>query len=111
MLTLADGRLYAEAPDTISGLIEIRGVGIVVVPFAKRAPIVLAIRLLTEGAPERLPEPNLYVPPSPLVPPAQPIPLIALHAFEASAPAKIAASASSAANGRFIAGVTSEKCS
>lgn len=111
LLTIAEGRLYAEAPETISGLIEIRGVGIVSVPFAKRAAVVLAIRLLEAGAPERLPEPNLYVPPFPLVLPAHPVPVIALHAFEASAPAKTAAAASSAANGRFVAGVTFEKCS
>lgn len=47
-------RVYADAPATIAGRMEVRGVGIVLMPVATRVPVALAVRL---GAPERLPEP------------------------------------------------------
>ena len=80
------GRLCARAPKAIAGLIEVRGLGIVALPFAKKVTIALAAKL---GAlPERLPEPAVYLPPKPLklaVPP----PFILLDGRLPSAPAKI----------------------
>lgn len=49
-----DGVLIASPPPTIAGRIEVRGIGIVAVPFRAEAPVALAIRL---GSEERLPEP------------------------------------------------------
>jgi HPr kinase/phosphorylase len=83
------GRLFARAPANLRGLIEVRGIGIVAVPHAARARIVLAAAL--DERPARLPEPEVYrAPPGLRTPPP---PLIRLNAFEASAPAKIALAA------------------
>lgn len=50
-----DGRLYAAAPHEISGKIEVRGVGIAVVPFDRVARIAAVIDLQNERV-ERLPQ-------------------------------------------------------
>jgi RNase adaptor protein for sRNA GlmZ degradation len=55
VLTLRGGHLWASAPPTIAGLIEVRGVGIVPEPALAEARVALAIDLV--AAPERLPEP------------------------------------------------------
>jgi serine kinase of HPr protein (carbohydrate metabolism regulator) len=53
-LTLQDGVLHASPPQTIEGRIEVRGVGIVAMPFTRDVPVALAIDL--DLPPERLPE-------------------------------------------------------
>lgn len=45
--------LYACAPATIAGLLEVRGVGIMTVPYVGRAKVALAVLI---GAPERMPD-------------------------------------------------------
>jgi serine kinase of HPr protein (carbohydrate metabolism regulator) len=79
-LWLSDGRLFGRAPDTLFGLLEVRGLQVVRVPALPLAEVALIARC---GAPERIPE-------------AQPIellgvsvPLIVLDPREASAPAKL----------------------
>ncbi|MGO9088972.1 MAG: HPr kinase/phosphorylase, partial [Candidatus Sulfotelmatobacter sp.] len=62
------GRLIARAPQTIAGLIEVRGLGIVARPFRKNVSVALAVQL---GAPidlgdRRLPDPAFYLPPKEL---------------------------------------------
>lgn len=54
------GHLVAQAPDTIAGLIEARGMGILRLPYAARAPIVAAVDLgaLQDTPPARLPAPR-----------------------------------------------------
>lgn len=81
-LSVQNGKLLASAPATISGLIEVRGLGIVTVPHVKRVPVVLAVRLGHAGA--RLPEGQFYA-----FEGAQPVPLMTMEGGEASAPAKI----------------------
>ena len=49
-----DGRLFARAPDTITGKIEVRGIGIVAMPTITDVPVVLIVRLDAEVL--RLPE-------------------------------------------------------
>jgi serine kinase of HPr protein (carbohydrate metabolism regulator) len=74
------GRLYGRAPDTIQGLIEVRGVGVLdagALPFCE---IVLALRL---GQSERMPEPATEA----ILGVA--LPLLAADPFEISAPAKL----------------------
>ena len=85
-LTIEGGRLYARAPKSIAGLIEVRGLGIVAQPFARKAIVALAVKLDTAG--DRLPGRAFYRPPGPLVM-AEPLPLIHLDGALASAPAKI----------------------
>ena len=81
VLRRQDGLVATPAPN-IAGKIEVRGLGIVSVPYAAEAPVALVVSL---GEPvERLPEAGarrkvLGVD----------IPNIALNGFEASAPIKV----------------------
>jgi serine kinase of HPr protein (carbohydrate metabolism regulator) len=45
LLTAHDGRLIANAPPTISGKIEVRGLGIVALKRVGDVPVMLAVRL------------------------------------------------------------------
>jgi hypothetical protein len=98
ILFAKNGALYAKAPASIEGLLEIRGLGIVEMPVRTSVKIALAVRLGSEGA--RLPSPRLYhVPRSKK--PALPVPQIALDGRFASAPAKIRAALAAHAKGTF----------
>lgn len=77
--------LIAMAPHQISGLLEVRGVGIVHAPAKERSTLRLAVTL-SEPEIERLPGLRFWALPNMPVPR---IPLVALRAFEASAPAKL----------------------
>lgn len=79
--TETDGELLLCAPATLAGLLEVRGVGLLRLPFAGQVPARLAVHLAM--LPDRLPEPahhavNGY-----------PLPLLRLSPFEASAPLKV----------------------
>lgn len=73
-------RLYGRAPESLSGLMEIRGVGICPAPTLPFAPIGLVLRL---GVAERLPDreamEHLGVE----------LPLLTLAGLESSAPVKL----------------------
>ena len=99
-------RLFAEAPSSSHGWMEIRGVGIVVLEAAKPAPVVLAVILDADAAIPRLPEALRYALPAPLEALEGP-PLLRLSPFEAAAPAKIAAAAAALSRGAFVAGLIS----
>lgn len=78
-----DGRLFGQAPETIRGLLEVRGIGVVKLDFATDAAIGLIIELVPDGESiERLPEPATR-----LIQGVA-LPLFRLSAFEASALAK-----------------------
>lgn len=78
------GALYATAPDTITGRIEARGVG--VIPACVRGVVRLVLSVeLGETAPERLPEAEIRMIAG------RPLPLLRLAGFEASAVEKVAA--------------------
>ena len=80
-LAVDDARLLASPPAAIAGLLEMRGIGIVELPWTTTVPVCLLVDL--DAEPQRLPMPlhrellgcNL--------------PVLALDAFEASAPLKI----------------------
>lgn len=76
-------RLVARAPEVIQGKLEVRGVGIVPVPSVVRAPLVLVVDLVPAEQVPRMPEPGTWSKDG------ISMPLIVLHAFEASAPAKL----------------------
>ncbi|WP_242146302.1 HPr kinase/phosphorylase [Sphingomonas sp. BAUL-RG-20F-R05-02] len=81
-LSTAHGLLFASAPATIAGLIEVRGIGIVTLPFVAQAQVALAVRL---GEPvERMPEAGLIEELTGLA-----IPLLRGDSREASATIKI----------------------
>jgi serine kinase of HPr protein (carbohydrate metabolism regulator) len=58
-LWASDGALYATAPATIIGRIEVRGLGILAAPLRPLARIVLAVAC-THEAVERLPDPAAW---------------------------------------------------
>ncbi len=91
-------KLFARAPASIAGLMELRGIGIIAMPFAKSAMIALVVQLRTRPAP-RLPEPCFYQPPAGLK--AGPIPLIMVNGRHASATARIRAALASFSRARF----------
>ena len=85
-LYLTRGLLCARAPKTIAGLIEVRGLGVIVLPFAKSVSLALAVKL---GVPaRRLPGSSFYTPPAPLKL-VKPLPFIMLDGTAPSAPARI----------------------
>ena len=77
------GRLYASAPATIAGRMEIRGLGIVDTPTIAGAPLVLAFALDTPVS--RMPEESLPT----LSVEGVELPLLALDPFEISAAVKV----------------------
>lgn len=81
MVVRSGEKLVASAPSTIRGKIEIRGLGIVEIANVETVPVAMIIRL--GQAIERLPESqNEYIL-------GASIPVVALSAFEASAPIKV----------------------
>jgi len=85
LVEIVEGALRASAPRIISGLIEVRGVGL------RHAPVKAATRLhlavhLASIVPERMPQPSAWSLPGS----GQPnVPFVTLLPFEASAPAKL----------------------
>ena len=79
--------IIASAPKNLSGLLEVRGIGIIKVKTKKKNKIDLAV-FLTQDKIERMPEPLCYE----LL--NKKIPLININPFEPSATAKILAALS-----------------
>lgn len=92
-LRLESGRVLVEAPPTLAGQIEVRGVGLMSVPSVPRAPLVLVVDLVPADAVERLP----------LAATCEllgiEVPLVSLAAFEASSAAKVRLAARHASRG------------
>jgi serine kinase of HPr protein (carbohydrate metabolism regulator) len=84
VLTEDKGKLTASAPDNLAGLLEVRGVGIVNMPYEKKAEVALAVRLVEKNSEiERFPE-DLFETFQGVS-----VPLIKLVSFENSAVDKI----------------------
>jgi serine kinase of HPr protein (carbohydrate metabolism regulator) len=77
-----DGALFACPPATIAGKIEVRGVGLVEMPYEERAPIGLLIVIL--DSPPRFPEDTRKRRIAGID-----VPVLALAALEPSAPIKV----------------------
>ena len=75
--------LVGHAPDPIEGLMELRGIGIVQMPFAKDAVIHAIIDLVPLSDIDRLPDSETET----LL--GVELPRFRVHAFDASAPAKV----------------------
>jgi serine kinase of HPr protein (carbohydrate metabolism regulator) len=58
ILTLESGRLLARSPPALRGLLEIRGLGIVELPFRPQAALGLVVTLSDTPEIERMPEPG-----------------------------------------------------
>jgi serine kinase of HPr protein (carbohydrate metabolism regulator) len=83
-LKRSQGRLTATAPAAIRGKIEVRGLGIVTVPFAASATLALVADLVDLKRIERLPDPT----PRTEILGVQ-LPLLRIDPFEAAAPVKL----------------------
>lgn len=79
-----DERLEVSCPPPIRGLIEVRGLGIVRVEAVERAELTLVVDLVPLDEMPRLPDPAQRT-----VIAGVGVPLLRLHAFEASAPLKL----------------------
>lgn len=80
---LGGRRLVASCPPSLQGLLEVRGIGILQLPHQANVPLGIAVDLVERGAVERLPQPAWFEHAG------HRIPRYALHAFDASAVAKI----------------------
>lgn len=82
-LVRRDGEVFASAPASIAGAIEVRGLGIVSVPAVAHARVRLAIELVQPEQVERLPDAQTreYL--------GVPIRVVMLAPFEASTVAKV----------------------
>jgi len=92
MLVAEQGRLFAKAPRSLYGRMEIRGIGIVPMAAGNPSAVILAVMLAAGANPSRIPEKLRYELP-PALGGAKAPPLYHLDPFEASTPAKIAAAA------------------
>ncbi|MGB0681756.1 MAG: HPr kinase/phosphorylase [Magnetovibrionaceae bacterium] len=79
------GEVIASPPTPLEGLLEVRGLGIFKGPFVAYHALHLVIDLVAANRIERLPEPGLT---AGLFGEGD-LPLVRLHAFEASAPDKV----------------------
>ncbi|OAN50263.1 serine/threonine protein kinase [Paramagnetospirillum marisnigri] len=82
-LSRQGSRVVARAPETIAGLLEVRGLGIVRVTHRSWAPLALVVDLTSDERIERLPEPSYaeYL--------GLTLPRMELDPFRASASAKV----------------------
>jgi len=94
--------LAARAPCALAGLLEIRGIGILELPYAASAKITLVVELVGLADVVRLPEVDRYVPPSSLgLSREYWPPIMRLNAFASSGVARIAAAVAAHAHNRF----------
>jgi HPr kinase/phosphorylase len=77
------GRVRARAPAALAGLMEIRGLGIVRMPFATETEVALVVDLVPRGEVERLPEEQT----AKML--GANVRLVALDPFDGSAPLKV----------------------
>jgi len=82
-LSTEDGQLFATVPQTIQGLLEVRGVGIVRLGCVPRVPVAAIFDLVALRDVERLPDPRTESIEG------IDIACYAIHGFDASAPAKV----------------------
>ena len=82
-ITVKDKRLFAEAPANLAGKIEVRGFGIITLPFRRSATISLVVDLMPEAEIERMPETTICTIEG------VPVRRLAVNAFAESAAAKV----------------------
>lgn len=83
VITKRARKLHASPHDRLRGMLEVRGVGVLSFPFLEKAAIFLAVQLVSRDKVERLPYHGKYDCEN------ISLPLVLLHAFDASTPAKI----------------------
>ncbi|MDO8290587.1 MAG: HPr kinase/phosphatase C-terminal domain-containing protein [Parvibaculum sp.] len=83
LVTVEGDRLLVHAPETLKGLIELRGLGLLQVPFETRAVLHLVVNLVPRDDVPRIAEPAHFS----LC--GIDLPMIALHAFDATTADKL----------------------
>ncbi len=78
------GKIWAHAPQTIAGMIEVRGLGLIKIPHISGVQVALACDLVSKDIIERLPEQQQWL----SIGDCQ-IPLMQVDSQTASAPARI----------------------
>ncbi len=82
-LEIIDGKVFTSPPETISGIMEVRGIGVMHIGTSGKAPLVMIVDLVRHELIERLPEHlNTEIM-------GMAIPLIEVDPFEPSAAAKV----------------------
>ncbi len=86
LVSAVNGRVLAETPPHIGGKIEVRGIGIVPFPHAKRGEVALVVNLMGDNTPppERYPLEQATTRLCGLI-----LPLLRIDGREASAPLKV----------------------
>ncbi len=79
-----DGLLSVRAPKTLSGKLEVRGLGVIDIQSLDRARLVMIVELVPQGDVERLPDPM----PCTCIQGVR-LPILKLHAFDNSASVKL----------------------
>jgi HPr kinase/phosphorylase len=87
VVTVEQARLLARPPPAIRGLLEVRGLGILKLPFRPQSVLTVVVRLSDVAAIERLPEPQDLT----CMILGQNLPLLRLDPRSASAPARVRA--------------------
>jgi serine kinase of HPr protein (carbohydrate metabolism regulator) len=97
-LEVVDGALVASAPETIAGLMEVRGLGVLPVPSTGPTRLALVVDLVAPDRVERLPDPQsaTFL--------GHSVPLLRLSPFESSTPAKLRLAMLSLSAGQDIMG-------
>lgn len=85
LVEILPGGVFLSPPPTIAGLLEVRGVGVVQVPYAASARLELVVDLVTADQVDRMPVIGPGVPIAGVQ-----VPAVRLTAFEASAQLKVA---------------------
>ncbi|MGD0189655.1 MAG: serine kinase [Rhizomicrobium sp.] len=101
-LFVRDEQLWCRAPPNLTGLLEVRGVGIVSLSAFSEVAVALAVEAVAPDAVTRLPQTEQFCPPRQLAlaPHLRPT-LIRIVSTEASAPAKAMVAAAAAAHALF----------
>lgn len=84
LLTQSGRCVFARPPETIAGRIEVRGLGLIALPYTASAEVRLVIQLSAAEAIERMPEPETVTLAGMV------FPAVRLYPFEPSAPLKVA---------------------
>ena len=56
LVWVSEGRLFGRAPESLAGLIEARGLGVIASPYRQFAEIVLSVRCVKPESVERMPD-------------------------------------------------------
>lgn len=83
VLNAVENGLVASAPPALAGLVELRGLGLLAMPSVAHARLALIVDLVARDRVPRLPEPRFEA----LL--GVPLPVLALHAFDLTAAAKL----------------------